>query len=279
MSVIRMNTIYGDNDIIEYGPEHWEFSAATGYDIAVVPLPIKTSVHRYSLIPISGFVTTEKAAAAKIGPGDDVFMVGRFVDHDGGATNVPAVRFGNISSMPAPIKQATGKSANCYCIDMHSRSGYSGSPVFVYRTPGFDLEQIAQRKSDGGLSILTAGVNFFGLLGIHFGQFPELWEISGKKKQTSEAAAPGLIVEGQYIKGLSGMTCVLPASSILEVLQMPKLKALRDRADDAWEAKARREGFPPVAESAPPTKADSPSHKKAFNRLLGAAVKKKPQAD
>ena len=65
-----------------------------------------------------------------IGPGEDVFMVGRFVNQDGGATQ-PALRFGNISSMPAEMTiQKFRRKRPYYLIDMHSRLGYSGSPVF-----------------------------------------------------------------------------------------------------------------------------------------------------
>src|SRR5271170_5484166 len=76
----------------------------------------------------------------EIGPGEDVFMVGRFIDHDGKDANIPSVRFGNISTLPQPIEQPSGSTNNkSFILDLHSRTGYSGSPVFVYRTPGSDL--------------------------------------------------------------------------------------------------------------------------------------------
>ena len=53
----------------------------------------------------------------------------------------PALRFGNISTSPVAVKQPTQYREELnYRVDMHSRSGYSGSPVFVYRTPGNTLE-------------------------------------------------------------------------------------------------------------------------------------------
>ena len=42
-----------------------------------------------------------------------------------------------------------------------------------------------------------------------------------------QAAKESLIIEGSYVKGLSGMTCVLPAWYIQDVLDMPKLKNIR----------------------------------------------------
>jgi len=40
-----------------------------------------------------------------------------------------------------------------------------------------------------------------------------------------------LIVEGDYIKGLSGMTCVVPAWDILEVLNAPELVEKRNHIE------------------------------------------------
>jgi hypothetical protein len=72
------------------------------------------------------------------------------------------------------------------------------------------------------------------VLGIHFAQFPELRELTDKQR-LSESHEP-LITEGKYVKGLSGMTCVLPAWTILEVLNMPKLRAQRDKLNDQYAA-------------------------------------------
>ena len=159
-------------------------------------------------------------------------MVGRFVDHQLLNQSATAVRFGHISMDPAPVLQSNGMRADTYCIDLHSRSGYSGSPVFAYRTPGYDLEE---RLGVGGeAKFLMSGINHLSLLGIHWGQFPEIWEVvdGGKlKAQSSEESRELLLTDGQFIEGLSGMTCVLPAWSILEVLNMPVLKKVRDNAN------------------------------------------------
>jgi hypothetical protein len=100
--------------------------------------------------------------AAQIGPGDDVFMVGRFIDHDGGNKNRPALRFGNISIDPTPIMQDNGVRVPAYCVDLHSRTGFSGSPVFVYRTPGPDLDPPPPRRTPNlGLQLLPEESVFF----------------------------------------------------------------------------------------------------------------------
>lgn len=227
-SVVRVNTFSKDPTIFEFDSSEWIFEPK--YDIAVIPLKVDSTIHKVAVLALNFFITEQLVQDHEIGPGDDVFMVGRFVDHDGKQTNIPAVRFGNISVMPYPLKQPNKCEANSYCIDMHSRTGYSGSPVFIYRTPGYDLTS----KSDERY-ILADGPKLFGLLGIHWGQFPELWEIT-LKEHLGETCELSLGLEsGKFIKGLSGMTCVLPAWNIIEVLNKAELKKQREMGDMAFD--------------------------------------------
>lgn len=244
-SILRVNTRDGGTDIFPFEPDDWLFHPK--YDIAVVPVPIRSDIHRVSYIPVESFATQEGINKSRLGPGDDVFMVGRFLDHDGGPINIPSVRFGNISVMPAPIEQEHIGMAYAFCIDLHSRSGYSGSPVFIYRTPGFDLEETTP-ENIRERQILVAGRQMLMLLGIHFAQFPEEWEVrAGLTKMEAKPRVP-LIRDGAYIKGLSGMTCVLPAWSIREVLDLPLLKQAREAGEMQETERRAREGSPPEAE-------------------------------
>jgi Trypsin-like peptidase domain len=282
-SVVRLNTLDGKTDIIPYGPEQWEFDASKGYDIAVVSIPIRHDFHRYAFVSTKTFVTKEIMQQEELGPGEDVFMVGRFVDHDGGATvNVPSVRFGNISIMPTLIEQPTGKKTKCFCLDLHSRPGYSGSPVFVYRTPGYDLTEIAEGNELKDRSFLLSGVNYIGFLGIHFAH-PEIWEITEQKPaqfQREAISRNPLITDGKYVKGLSGMTCVLPAWNIMEVLNLPKLLEQRRRGDDRESERLRQEGVTVPAAEASSTAVDANSPRQEdFTSLPNEAVQKPAQKD
>ena len=246
-SVIRINTLDGETDIVALEPHEWHFNPR--YDIAVAPFNIDRAIHKFSLTDVEdAFVMPEHINFSKIGPGDDVFMVGGFVNHDGGPVNRPSVRFGNISVMPSPIAQPYLGTTDCYCIDMRSRSGYSGSPVFVYRTPGYNLEEPPATKIENA-KVLVAGAQYLALLGIHFAQFPEELGIIETKDSKQDDSSVPIIREGVYVKGLSGMTCVLPAWAILEVLNLPKLKNLRDAVEKAERARRDREGHPPEAEA------------------------------
>jgi hypothetical protein len=189
-SVMRVNTLNGPPDIFEFGPEDWDFDPR--FDIAILQMgrTLRVGFHDFSAIPTRMFCSKLICANSNVGPGDDVFMVGRFIDHDGGETNQPAARFGHISINPTPLPQGPSKSMQpCYCIDVHSRTGYSGSPVLVYRTGGNSLEDTDRDDPPSRQpQILLAGTRLFSLLGIHFAQFPELWELERARKTSTQEA-------------------------------------------------------------------------------------------
>jgi hypothetical protein len=127
-SVLRVNTVDGRVDAIEFGPEGWEFDPATGHDIAVAPVRLQLKHNlKLSVAHIDAFVTEEKFRTKEesaLDVGDDIFMVGRVVDHDGGPTNRPAARFGHISIGPSKIRSALGKYVDTICLDTNSRTGF-----------------------------------------------------------------------------------------------------------------------------------------------------------
>jgi len=261
-STIRLNNTDGTFDIRKHDPSEWLFD--TKYDIAVIPLRPSPSLQLQQVLG-DQFVTEDY----DIGIGDDVFMVGRFVDHDGVATNRPALRFGNISIMPAPIEQPNGSFADSFCVDVHSRTGFSGSPVFVYN---IDENQFYYERDDAP----PKREIFLKLLGIHWGQFPELYEIKDGELKVITSATDDL--DGKYIKGLSGMTCVLPAWAIMEVLNKKEIVQHRKNV----EAELRARDSKPVAEVAQIPIAesdDTPSNKEDFDRLLKSAVTNPPTDD
>jgi hypothetical protein len=287
-STIRLNTKDGRTDIIEQGPEDWHFLPGK-YDVAVVPLSLDDKIHDVSSVSTHQFAEEPKRQLLyPIGVGDDVFMIGLFVDHDGITTNVPSARFGNISMLANPkatIKQETGYRGESYVVDMHSRTGFSGSPVYVYRTFGSDLtagflgyefEALDLRNQGGRLRGRLRAHNLFQLLGIHWGQFPEKWELRDKPKL--KESRKDLIVEGGYVEGMSGMTCVIPAWQIMEVLEMPALKSLRHPRIVAAR-RAETSSMQPKPESVPQSGDANPTHQEDFRALLTAAVKKNELKD
>ena len=94
---------------------------------------------------------------------------------------------------------------------MHSRTGYSGAPVWFYRLAGANLISVFNRQPS------VPDVINYGMIGIHCGQFPEELGIG----------------EGKTITGYSGMTIALPAWKIQELLLMnERFKQQRKKTED-----------------------------------------------
>ena len=177
-------------------------------------------------------------------------MVGLFADHEGKEKNNPLARFGNISMLANPESPILWKNKpfERHIVDMHSRSGFSGSPVFVYRTFGSDLEAHSERVEmevsglanrlsvDRGnsdpLQVRLVPRTFFALLGIQCSQFNERWKLKGT--ETVEEQALHKITNETYLSGASGMSCVVPAHEIMKVLNLPKFVAQREAARAAF---------------------------------------------
>src|SRR5690606_14282451 len=114
-------------------------------------------------------------------------------------------------------------------VDMHSRHGFSGSPVYIYRPTGGTMVQginasgsvlgkvsgpISTRRWGAGLPVHVR------LLGLLWGQFPERWEIGGAS--SAVRGSPAIITEGAYLEGMSGLSCVCPAAEIVDVIRKSK---------------------------------------------------------
>jgi hypothetical protein len=211
LSVMRVNDSFGSVRILELDPSEWEFLPRWA-DIAIAGPTALSPLQDLPLTILSEdmFLTATELHRLEIGPGEDVFMVGRFVDHDGQKENRPTVRFGNISAMLEEVEQPTGSTEKqSIILDMHSRDGYSGSPVFVYRTIGSDLTQTAL--------FVAPDAHFVKLLGVHWGQFPEEWNIRQRRRTSRGEAA--IVREDDIVIGMSGMTLAIPAWDIKLVLE------------------------------------------------------------
>src|SRR5260221_14479087 len=97
---VRLNTITGGTNSIELDRELW-YTHTDGDDIAVCPIPL-TFMYKAAIyfIPSNNLLTKKLIDDFEIGPGDDVFVIGRFVNHEGKQRNLPSARFGNIAQMP-----------------------------------------------------------------------------------------------------------------------------------------------------------------------------------
>jgi hypothetical protein len=132
--VLRATKLDGKLEFIERDPGEWHPSPM--HDISVLPIEPSKAV-LFQNVSDGLFVEPENfkkdiEGATCLGPGDEVFMIGRFISHDGKLENHPSTRFGNLSMLPAPIKNEYGLEQESFAVDMRSISGYSGSPAFIF---------------------------------------------------------------------------------------------------------------------------------------------------
>lgn len=259
---------------IELDPSEWLYPA-NGDDLAIADISDKVNPTTDLVIGLHEdmFISRERIAEYEIGIGEDCFMCGLFVSHHGGERNVPVARFGNISMMAsddAPVKLETKARRPCHLVDTRSRTGFSGSPVFAFRTFASDLTKIG--VGERLVLDLDEKVAFWGLLGIHCGQF---WDPVEVRKATQSETTP--IVEGDKLRIQSGMTIVIPAWRIKQFLDQEEtfvtMRRTREEEDESdADRRPRPEGVAPADEA-------NPRHLEDFKRLVDVAARKRPQGD
>lgn len=214
---VRINNVNNGHVILQSEPHHW-FHHPDGDDIAVMPVGLHPNIYKITWMVEGQLLTKEAIDRFNIGIGDDVVMVGRFINHEGRERNLPALRFGNVSMMPLePIKHPTrGINQECFLVEMRSIGGYSGSPcIIVYDSsmprPGI-LTNPLQRQ-----------LNFW-LLGINCGHIQDYYKVI---EETGEEHPEKL-----RVKMNTNMSIVIPAWKIGELLNEDELVKLRRREEN-----------------------------------------------
>jgi hypothetical protein len=238
-SNIRFNTKEGKSLWIELEPDEWEFIPG-GADLAAIDVTDRLSeADKTVVVPEYMFATKSAILTENIGIGEDGFMLGLHAGNPGKNVNLVAARFGNVSMLAtddAPIEQPNKTKKPMHLFDMRSRGGFSGSPVFVYRTPGGDLrfDSPAATARNNGVQIFFSelGENrFFKLLGVHAGQYPERAKV---KKVRAPQRETSNIEDGDELDIPSGMTLVIPVWELVELLNAEKLKKQRIEREQVW---------------------------------------------
>jgi hypothetical protein len=290
-SIIRINTRDGGSRFIELSPFDWHF-LPRGDDLCVVDLTdeLNLATDKISFVNETLFISEKVILAYDIGVGEDGFMLGLLPNVDAGKRNKPAARFGNLALVAdeeGKIAQPNKMHRPSHLMDMRSRTGFSGSPVFLYRTPSDDLTEVpntyrlAEDKQwfgkDQGLYEIK---NFFvGLLGIHCGQFWDKVEVYKSPPESEKLNDP--IHEGDHLYIHGGMTIVVPAWRISELLNLEVFEMARDEQDRARRTVAlnrpRAESVVAPRDGSVETPDANPNHQEDFTRLVDAAARKRPQ--
>ncbi|MGA2610351.1 MAG: hypothetical protein ABSH01_23145 [Terriglobia bacterium] len=91
---IRLNRIEGKAESHSTNLRRWISHAPS--DLAIYPLEVIEEDFRLAWVPFSRLLDESKVRALEILPGGEVFMIGRFVGHDGRQRNTPSVRLDNV---------------------------------------------------------------------------------------------------------------------------------------------------------------------------------------
>jgi hypothetical protein len=299
--VLRMNTVDGKKTVLPTTRKNWVVHPA-GDDIAACAISLDPKEYKFHHVPRSDFLSKEIVGTYRIGPGDETFMIGRFINHEGKQLNLPTVRFGNIGQMPwEPIKQRDGFEQESFLVETRSIGGYSGSPIFVHIPILTDREDVVDWSPPPILVAMGTprdSSRFYGptgpvggalrshgpwLLGIDY-CYMNNWTFVCR--ENGEPVNPGNPAAMQ-VAANTGMAAAVPAWKLAELLDSgPLADHRRDVERQVMEYEAKN---PPVATltdmgrpsdadgiSQPPDEAN-PSHREDFTSLLNAAARKRPQ--
>ena len=223
--VVRVNLHNGHIDTFYFPCNEWHKHKSSDLAIHAIEL---SPLHRWRSVMHKDLLTNDHIEKFAVGMGDSVFSIGRFVNLTGQQQNRPVVRFGRIAMMP-PAKI---KNEDLLLVEMRSRTGYSGSPVWVY------IDPIASRWTRGTenrmIDIGSPSIGPF-LLGTQRGE---------------------LFVQGPYIDDAreqergaqSGMSAVVPIEKLEELLSMNKVVDERQKHE--------QDNPNPIESQTVPTKAE-----------------------
>ena len=222
--VIRLSRLDGtevQENIIDTKEDSWIFLREE--DIAVLPIREAKETHWTNFVRRDDFLDSGAIARHEIGPGDDVFSVGRLTGHEGKQRNTPVVRFGNIAMMPAePIRQENGHAQESFLVESRSFTGYSGSPVFVFLQPWTFMEPDPDQ--------IESGESGPWLLGVDWGH-PGLEEPVYYSRTGSIENLRGT-PSGLWIRANSGRMYVVPVSQLVELLDSAPARVIREQEDN-----------------------------------------------
>lgn len=284
--VVRVNTHDGRTDIIALDHVPW-IVHPDGDDIAVCPIGLNSAHYRLKFLTEYSFLIKTTIDEFDVGLGDDVFMIGRFVSHEGKQQNLPSVRFGNIAQMPVePIVQDDGFRQECFLIEARSIPGYSGSPVFFMLPPQQKAPFEINRELPDDVkkmipeTMKRAGYNPKRALPLQIGPFLvgiDCCHLFNRDRIFSDSTGKP-VSDDWHVRSNTGMMGVIPAWKLTEMIER---SAMAEIIKDTSVALKRAESASHVAldVAAPPASDENPNHLEDFNRLVDVAARKRPRDD
>ncbi|HEV3219096.1 MAG TPA: hypothetical protein VGZ48_04955 [Candidatus Acidoferrales bacterium] len=189
-------------------------------DVAVTIFAPSSTRFDVEYIPESKFVNDDDIRKYGIGVGDEINVIGLFTQFVGSTRHFPIVRTGNIAMMPSDKLPVEKGEMEVYLAEGRSIGGLSGSPVFVRQT--VKIEGMVDEHGEAQFISGLGPTRFLGLIRGH-------WDVFA-------GATRG---RGEMVN--MGVSIIIPAKKILEVLYHPDLVALRKSQDDVLAEMSPRE--------------------------------------
>jgi hypothetical protein len=211
-------------------------------DVAVVQVALNPVELHIAHVTEELYVTREMMAwpddddydPDKLGIGDDCYFFGRFMGHPGIEKNLPMLRFGNLAMMPR--EPVYGEEA--FLVEFKSMPGFSGSPVFIYRTGTIDFWNTYK----------PAEPNELRFLGVDFCHLPEIAEVGTLNDEGK------FVGKKVWVKHSAGIMGVVPAWKLRELLMteerlVKRRKEVEDAALEERRVQAAKDSVAPTLES------------------------------
>jgi hypothetical protein len=220
---MRINTP-GGVEILPVPVKAWVY-ATDGTDIAVARLGMLNEAWGKRVIPHQMYANQLEVAHVSwqgggmsgwIGPGDECFFLGRFSTHEGTSQNRPSARFGVLAMTHGETirDERSGLEQESFLVEARSLSGFSGSPVFAYKSAIMDAESGEVKP------LISSRVCFLGIDWCHLSKYEQV--LTSDRKTPAEPK--------QWVLINTGMAGVIPAWKLAELLNEPVLLNARTEA-------------------------------------------------
>jgi len=211
---LRWNQANSGIFVVETKNNDWVSSETD--DLAVTPIdPTGWDTLAHKAIGLDSILSEKIAKEIEFGVGDEVFMVGRFINAEGKQRNQPTVRFGNIAQMlgePLHCRIDSKTIIDQYSIlaEIRSIGGYSGSPVMLNELPFIDRLKTGKT------------IDKHWLVGIDWGHVPMWSPVCGFNEEP--------IGNGWQVETNTGMAAIVPAWKLRDLLMTKVLADARAAA-------------------------------------------------
>lgn len=252
---MRVNMKNGGFDIFEFPEDYWTLAPDDDLAVCMIPL-LHPDRFRIGTVGIDRLVTQKIVSERNFGPGDEVVLIGRFVNMEGKQQNLPTVRFGHISQMPIEPIEYEGKFQESFLCEVKSIGGFSGSPVFVAPIAAAFVDDMKKEHKQAYL----LGVDW-----CHMQSHEHPIDDYGHEIQSMRVCVN------------TGMMGVVPAWKLRELLdcetETEKRKFMEEREHQRRKASGAKPDSALGAKPSPRANGENPNHQEDFTRLVGAAAR------